>query len=67
MHSLRHPFASRLIQNGAILLYVQNAIGLHSAAFTLQTYGHFQPTGNHSEVDKLDTVTNQQKKNKAVG
>jgi len=54
IHSLRHTFASRLIQNGATLLYVQHAMGHHSAAFTLQAYGHFQPTGNKSEVDKLD-------------
>lgn len=67
IHSLRHTFASRLIQNGATLLYVQNAMGHHSAAFTLQVYGHFQPTGNRSEVDKLDTVTDEQgKKDKAV-
>jgi len=55
-HSLRHTFASRLIQNGATLLYVQHAMGHHSAAFTLQVYGHFQPTGNRDEVDKLDDV-----------
>lgn len=55
IHSLRHTFASRLIQSGATLLYVQNAMGHHSAAFTLQVYGHFQPTGNKSEVDKLDS------------
>jgi integrase len=56
IHSLRHTFASRLIQNGATLLYVQHAMGHHSAAFTLQAYGHFQPTGNKSEVDKLDRL-----------
>jgi integrase len=28
-HSLRHTFASRLIQNGATLLYVQHAMGHH--------------------------------------
>jgi len=54
IHSLRHTFASRLIQNGATLLYVMNAMGHHSAAFTLQVYGHLQATGNRSEVDKLD-------------
>jgi len=68
IHSLRHTFASRLIQNGATLLYVQNAMGHHSAAFTLQVYGHFQPTGNRSEVDKLDAVIHEQgKKDKAIG
>ena len=68
IHSLRHTFASRLIQNGATLLYVQNAMGHHSAAFTLQVYGHFQPTGSRSEVDKLDAITHEQrKKDTAVG
>lgn len=56
IHSLRHTFASRLLQNGTVLLYVQHAMGHHSAAFTLQVYGHFQPNGSKSEVDKLDNV-----------
>ena len=65
IHSLRHTFASRLIQNGATLLYVQNAMGHHSAAYTLQTYGHLQPTGNKDEVDKLDAVMTRKPENKA--
>ena len=50
------------------MLYVQNAMGYHSAAFILQVYGHFQSTGNRSEVDKLDAVTIEQaRRDKAVG
>jgi hypothetical protein len=40
--------------NGASLLYVQHAMGHHSAAFTLQVYGHLQRNGEQKEVDKLD-------------
>ncbi|MBI3756671.1 MAG: NAD(P)-dependent oxidoreductase [Deltaproteobacteria bacterium] len=41
----------------------------HGAAFTLQVYGHFQPRGNKSEVDKLDTTfpATERQKNKKVG
>jgi integrase len=53
-HSLRHTFASRLLEGGASLPYVQNAMGHHSAAFTLQVYGHLQPRRESKEVDKLD-------------
>jgi hypothetical protein len=31
-------------------------MGHHSAAFTLQVYGHLQPRKEQKEVDKLDEV-----------
>jgi integrase len=45
-HSLRHTFASTLIHNGEL--------GHHSAAFTLEIYGHFIPQGDRRAVDALD-------------
>jgi integrase len=56
-HTLRHTFASLLIQAGEPLTYVQRQLGHHSPAFTLAVYGHFIPRGNHRAVDRLDDAT----------
>ena len=39
-HTLRHPCASLLIESGLSPLRLQRWMGHHSAAFTLETYGH---------------------------
>ena len=56
-HTLRHTFASLLIQAGEPVTYVQKQLGHHSAAFTLTVYGHFIPRANHRGVDRLDDAT----------
>jgi integrase len=53
-HTLRHTFASLLIEAGESLKYVQEQLGHHSAAFTLAVYGHLIPRGNRRAVDRLD-------------
>jgi integrase len=58
LHTLRHTFASLLIQAGEAPTYVQAQLGHHSAAFTLTVYGHFVPRAHHRGVDRLDDVTN---------
>jgi integrase len=57
LHTLRHTFASLLIQAGEPVTYVQVQLGHHSAAFTLTVYGHFVPRAHHRGVDRLDDVT----------
>ena len=42
-HTLRHSYASMLIEAGEPLTYVQQQLGHHSAAFTLKAYGHLLP------------------------
>jgi integrase len=42
-HSLRHFYASGLIQAGCDVVTVQHAMGHHSATVTLNTYGHLWP------------------------
>lgn len=42
-HTLRHTYASLLIDMGQPLPYVQHQLGHHSAAFTLKVYGHLLP------------------------
>jgi integrase len=53
-HTLRHTFASMLIERGEPLPYVQAQLGHHSAAFTLKVYGHLMPRGARRAVDALD-------------
>jgi len=53
-HTLRHTYASLLIEAGEPLTYVQHQLGHHSPAFTLSTYGHLIPRGDRRAVDRLD-------------
>jgi integrase len=56
-HTLRHTFASLLIECGESLKYVQEQLGHHSPAFTLAVYGHLLPRGDRRAVDRLDDAT----------
>ena len=56
-HTLRHTFASLLIEGGESLMYVQEQLGHHSPAFTLAVYGHLLPRGDRRAVDRLDDAT----------
>jgi integrase len=52
-HDLRHTFASRVIQNGELLVYVKD-LGHHSIKVTVDVYGHLVPGANKAAVDRLD-------------
>jgi hypothetical protein len=56
-HTLRHTFASLLIEGGESLKYVREQLGHHSPAFTLAVYGHLLPRGDRRAVDRLDDAT----------
>jgi integrase len=56
-HTLRHTYASMLIEAGEPLTYVQQQLGHHSPAFTLKVYGHLLPRGTRRAVDALDDKT----------
>jgi integrase len=43
MHQLRHHYASALLAGGVDIKRVQEYLGHHSAAFTLDVYGHLMP------------------------
>ena len=53
-HSLRHNYASLLIQNGERLAYIRDQLGHHSIKLTVDTYGHLVPGTNRAAVDRLD-------------
>ena len=58
LHTLRHTCASLLIEAGLSPLRLQRWMGHHSAAFTLETYGHLldgdlgSPLDIRSELDE---------------
>lgn len=56
-HTLRHTFASMLIQAGESLAYVKEQLGYSSIRITVDTYRHLTPGTNKAAVDRLDDAT----------
>ena len=56
-HSLRHTFASWLVQDGVSLYEVQKLLG-HSSISVTQVYSHLQPEGLHSTVNRITIPMN---------
>ena len=54
IHSLRHAYASLLIEAGESLAYIRDQLGHHSIKVTVDIYGHLAPEGNKEAVDRLD-------------
>jgi integrase len=51
-HSIRHTFASWLVQDGVSLYEVQKLLG-HSSVVVTQVYSHLQPETLHGTVDRI--------------
>ena len=56
-HSLRHTFASWLVQEGVPLYEVQRLLG-HSSITITEIYSHLQPCQLHNAVNKLKILEN---------
>jgi site-specific recombinase XerD len=56
-HSLRHTFASWLVQDGVSLYEVQKLLG-HSSIAVTQVYSHLQPEQLHATVNRLKVGLN---------
>ena len=56
-HSLRHTFASWLVQDGVSLYEVQKLLG-HSNISVTQVYAHLQPERLHSTVNRISITLN---------
>jgi integrase len=52
-HSLRHTFASWLVQGGATLYEVQRLLG-HSSPKVTEIYSHLQPEQLHGTVNRIE-------------
>ena len=56
-HSLRHTFASWLVQDGVSLYEVQRLLG-HSSSKVTEVYAHLQPSEMHGTVNRIDVALN---------
>ena len=54
-HSLRHTFASLLVERGVSLYQVQHLLG-HSSARVTEIYAHLQASDMHTLVDRISLV-----------
>lgn len=52
-HDLRHSFAVISLENGDNVKVVQEALGHHSAAFTLDTYGHVTSNAQKESAKRM--------------
>ena len=66
-HSLRHTFASLLLQQGESPVYVHRQLGHASIKLTVDTYGRWLPMGNKATVDRLDGASGSKVAANAVG
>jgi site-specific recombinase XerD len=56
-HSLRHTFATWLVQSGVGIYEVQKLMG-HSSVAVTQVYAHLAPSELHRAVDKISLSLN---------
>jgi site-specific recombinase XerD len=56
MHQLRHHFASLLLRGGVDIKRVQEWLGHHSAAFTLDIYGHLMPDDHEASLRQVEAI-----------
>ncbi|MCL1874115.1 MAG: site-specific integrase [Clostridiales bacterium] len=58
MHDLRHTAATLMLQNGDDIKTVQEALGHHTAAFTLDVYGHVTEKMKRYSADRMEAFIN---------
>lgn len=67
LHSLRHSYASMLINQGENLKFIQSQLGHSSIDVTVDTYGHLLPeTRNQAAIRLEETIFGENKSNKGT-
>lgn len=56
MHQLRHHYASVLLAGGVDIKRLQSYLGHHSAAFTLDVYGHLMPDDTERSLRQIEAA-----------
>ena len=59
-HDLRHTFSALALQNGVDIKTLQKDLGHHSAAFTLDVYGHITPQMEKQKAEKIGNFLSSQ-------
>ena len=57
-HDLRHSYAVASLQNGDDIKTVQENLGHHTAAFTLDVYGHVTQKMKRDSADRMQQFIN---------
>jgi integrase len=53
-HDLRHSYAVAALKNGDPIKTLQETLGHHSAAFTLDVYGHVTDQMKRESADRME-------------
>jgi len=57
-HDLRHTYAVNSLRSGDDVKTVQENLGHHTAAFTLDKYGHVTETMKRASADRMEAFIN---------
>lgn len=63
MHQLRHHYASILLAGGVDIKRVQSYLGHHSAAFTIDVYGHLMPGDEERTLRQIEAALDMTRSN----
>ena len=56
VHDLRHTYAVNAIRSGDDIKTIQGNLGHHTAAFTLDQYGHVTETMKKDSANRMETL-----------